>query len=164
MGGLYREYERIADHRQVAARAKAAPGQWQRVGQYRTVESARASATQVRAGAMTAYEPAGHFDAYRTVGHEGRGLWVRYVHGITPAADVPEQLPQAVAVVMTAHQTVDRYVSARWAVDLLVRRGYAEDADRIRAWLTGGRDGRTSARQAAAYLLQTSTIREDSAQ
>lgn len=164
MTSLPREYHRIADHRQVAARAKAQPGQWQRVGLYRSAAAAQAMATHVRAGRFTAYAPAGHFHAYQSVGRQGRGLWVRYVHGVTPAPELPEQLPEAARVVMAAHLTADRYVSARWAADLLTGRGYAEDADRIRAWLADGRGGRTGARQAAAYLLKLSTTREDTDQ
>ncbi|MFF4900542.1 hypothetical protein [Streptomyces sp. NPDC001068] len=161
MGGLYRDYHRVADHQTTAAYAKAAPGAWQRVGIYHDTESARTTTTQVRAGRIAAYGPAGQFDAYRSVGWEGRRLWVRYVHGTSPTPELPEQLPEAAAVVMAAHLSADRYVSARWAADLLVSKGYGEDADRIRAWLAGGRSGRTSARQAAAYLLQISAPRED---
>jgi hypothetical protein len=162
--GLYREYQRVAEHPKVAARAKARPGQWQRVGVYRHAETARAIAIQVRKGALSSYAPGGHFQAYRSVGFKGRALWVRYVHGITPGTELPEQLPEAARVVMAAHFGTSRYLSARWAADQLAAQGHAEDADRIHAWLAETRDGRTSARQAAAYLLQFSTTREDAAQ
>jgi len=162
--GRTREYHRIADHQAVAARAKAHPGQWQRVGMYQSAEVARSTGTHVRAGRLAAYRPAGHFEAYQTLGREGRELWVRYVHDSTSLGELPEQLPQSVAVLMAAHQTVDRYVSARWAVNLLDRHGYAEDAARVRGWLEAEQDGHRSARQAAAYLLQTNTTREDTDQ
>lgn len=159
MGGLHREYHRIADHQQIAIRAKAQPGQWQRVGVYTSTEVARATVIHVHSGSLAAYAPAGHFQAYQTLGLEGRGVWVRYIHGVTPTNDLPERLPEAAQVVLAAHMTADRYVSARWAADLLAAKGHSEAADRLRSWLD--RDGRRSARQAAAYLLQTSTIRED---
>lgn len=165
MGGPHREYHRIADHQQVAARAKAVPGEWQRVGLYRSADVARAVATQVRTGRFAAYAPAGRFQAYQSVGREGRGLWVRYVHGITPPAELPEYLPEAARVVMAGHLVADRYVSARWAADLLAAKGYAEDADRVRAWHAEYCGGRAGARQAAAYLLQHDrTTREDTDQ
>jgi hypothetical protein len=164
MAGLYREYVRVADHRATAAMAKARPGEWQRVGCYRSHASAHSTAVHARAGALAAYAPAGHFQTYLSVAEEGRCLWVRYVHGITPGPDLPEQLPEPVRAVVVAIRQAPHYVRARWAADLLADQGHTEEAALVRAWIDGGRSGRTSAHQAAAYLLRTSTTREDANQ
>ncbi|MFD5571959.1 hypothetical protein [Streptomyces cadmiisoli] len=155
MAGLYRDYQRVADHRKVAASAKEQPGQWQLVGLYRNAETARATSIHVTRGHLAAYAPAGSFQAFRSVSEEGRRLWVRFVDGITPPAELPEELPVAARVVLTGYAAMPHFVSANWAADHLAEQGYAEDADLIRGWLAV-REGRgpVGPREAATYLLQ----------
>lgn len=166
MAGLYREYQRVADHPRIAARAKAAPGQWQHVGVYRDPESARSTATHVRRAHLAAYAPAGAFQAYRSL-DDGRCLWVRYVHGITPSGDLPEEMPETARLVMTAYAEAGHFVSAQWAADLLAAQGHEEAAALLRGWLgtRRGRRGPVGPREAAAYLIQHDrTTRKDTVQ
>lgn len=56
-----------ASHNEVVAQAKAAPGEWVRVGTYRASYTAKSIACQIRAGGgphlSLAYAPAGAFEA-----------------------------------------------------------------------------------------------------
>jgi hypothetical protein len=62
------------DHQVVAEALKANPKTWARVGKYRTVNSSASVASHIRGGLLTAYEPAGSFEAVaRTVDGE---YWV----------------------------------------------------------------------------------------
>ncbi|MFK0063433.1 hypothetical protein ACIQTN_29910 [Streptomyces werraensis] len=165
MAGLYREYERVATHGPIAARAKANPGQWVEVGLYRVAETARSMAARIRFAHQPAYAPAGSFQTYRSLGDGQRRLWVRYVHGITPPATLPEEMPEAARLVLLGFAELGRpNARADWAADFLDEHGYAEDAELVRRWLAGLRGpGGVTPRTAAAYLLRRST-REDIAQ
>jgi hypothetical protein len=165
--GLYRDYERVAEHGAIAAAAKANPGQWQEVGLYRLAETARSTANRVRLARLPAYGPAGSFQVYRSLGEEQRRLWVRYVHGITPPPVLPEEMPDTARLMLLAFTEFDRpNVRATWAVDFLAKHGHTEDAALVRRWLHNLRgSGGVGPRAAAAFLLRHyRTAREDSAQ
>ena len=68
-------------HHEVARKLKAKPGEWAVVGVYNASNTAASIARQVKRGVLTAYAPAGSFEAMsRTVDGEYRA-YARYVGG-----------------------------------------------------------------------------------
>lgn len=70
------------DHAQVAAGLRAQPGVWHIVGEYRNVQSADNTATQIRSGARgigRAYHPAGSFESRKTLTPDGTLVEARYI-------------------------------------------------------------------------------------
>lgn len=66
-------------HHEVASKLRAKPGEWAVVGVYNASNTAASIARQVNRGAMTAYQPAGSFEAMsHTVDGEPR-VYVRFV-------------------------------------------------------------------------------------
>ena len=66
-------------HHEVARKLKAKPGEWAVVGVYNASNTAAAIARQVKRATLSAYEPAGAFEAIsRTVDGEYRA-YARYV-------------------------------------------------------------------------------------
>jgi hypothetical protein len=67
------------EHYKAAAALRERPGEWAMVRTAATSNAARSAASQIREGRLTAYRPAGEFDATsRTVGGEFR-VYARYV-------------------------------------------------------------------------------------
>ncbi|WP_327377958.1 hypothetical protein OG393_30775 [Streptomyces sp. NBC_01216] len=72
------------DHQATAARAVAAAGRWVFAGTYGSSYTADSMARLVRTGSgrrMTAYDPAGAYDAYTERVDDGHALYVRHVRG-----------------------------------------------------------------------------------
>ncbi|WP_086777050.1 hypothetical protein [Streptomyces griseus] len=75
-----RRTDRIyVDHAAVALAASTRPGEWIRAGAYKTARGAEATASHARDGGLSAYEPAGYYQATVAEEDEGPVLWVRYV-------------------------------------------------------------------------------------
>lgn len=77
-------------HAEVAARAKAAAGQWVRGGTYRTHYVAQNLVRYVRGGKrIPYYAPPGAFDARTALEGDETALWVRYVGPVAEAVTTP---------------------------------------------------------------------------
>ncbi len=62
-------------HEPITAELKAKPGEWGRIGPYKDARASSQIAYAIRQGSLTAYRPAGAFEA---VGRQG-WVYLRYV-------------------------------------------------------------------------------------
>jgi hypothetical protein len=68
------------DHAEAAARLRAHPRMWMRIGRYRSTQSADSAAYQIRtAYSRSTYAPAGTFEARTEADDEGAVLIARYI-------------------------------------------------------------------------------------
>ncbi|MEV0016601.1 hypothetical protein [Streptomyces tendae] len=160
--GLHREYQKVADHPAVAAQARSKAGTWVRLGTYRSADTARHVAYSVRRGKWPAYAPGGAFEVWRTLGDGLRTVWVRFTDGrVLPSADLPEELPAPVRLVLDMADHGEMFVSGSQAARLLDERGYAEEAAAVRSLFESRGKTTTGAVQAAVHLLKFSATRKD---
>ncbi|MFM9590793.1 hypothetical protein ACKI16_29825 [Streptomyces scabiei] len=152
-----RNRQPVVSHEEIAAAAKAAPGVWQRLRTYRNLDTAKAMATQIEKGALAAYRPAGTFGVYRTVASGYRDVWVYYADGAVPTPALPEELPEPVRLIVEMTRERRQFVSGLVAAAYVKERGHVEAAGLIRRFIDG-RDGRTSAMQAASFLYRRFTL------
>jgi hypothetical protein len=69
-----------ADHQHAADQARQMPGTWVLAGTYASRASAVSAALQVRTGErLSAYRPAGTYEARTELTDDGADLWVRYI-------------------------------------------------------------------------------------
>lgn len=151
-----REPQIAVRHADIAAAAKREPGTWQRLGVYRNTDTSKSIVTQVETACLSAYGPAGSFAAYRTVSSGYREVWVCYADGAVPEPVFPEELPEPVRLLVVMGREMRRFVSGAKAADYLAAHGQVEAAELVRGYI-GGRDGRTSAMQAASFLYRRLT-------
>ncbi|WP_411092224.1 hypothetical protein [Streptomyces sp. 049-1] len=163
--GLYREYQKTADHQAVAAEARSLPGTWVRLGTYRGADTARHIAYVVRHGRWPAYAPGGAFQVWRTLADDQRTVWVRYVDGRPmPLTVLPEELPEPARLAMEVAGHRELFVSGSQAARLLDERGYPEEAAAVRALIRARGASSTGAVQAAIHLMKLSATRKEPAQ
>lgn len=95
------------DHAAAAATARTTPGQWVLAGIYPSSASAKSAARRVPlAELVSAYEPAGAYQAETGLHDDGYSLWVRYVGGPSPGTGPAASRPTPAAP--TTHHTPER--------------------------------------------------------
>lgn len=64
---------------QIAAKLRKRPGEWARIGVYKSGASMSSTAYHVRHGNVAAYAPAGTFEAVGRTADGVHGVWARYI-------------------------------------------------------------------------------------
>jgi len=81
------------DHKSVAEQARAERGSWFLACVYPTLAAGKDAAKRIPlCQSLTAYEPAGSFEAYPARHEDGTAVWVRYVAGDEPVPVLPDTM------------------------------------------------------------------------
>ncbi|MER5699660.1 hypothetical protein ACWDBO_37435 [Streptomyces mirabilis] len=82
----------MTNHTAAAEKARLAPGVWTMVSVYRGFQSGDSVARGIRAGRVSAYRPAGTFEAYPAMHDDGTAVWARCVDGVPDITPMPQTL------------------------------------------------------------------------
>jgi hypothetical protein len=82
----------MTNHNAAAEKARQAPGMWTMISVYRGYQSGDSVARGIRAGRLSAYRPAGAFEAYAAMHDDGTAVWARCIDGIPDITPMPQTL------------------------------------------------------------------------
>lgn len=74
-----RRRARDKNHHAVAQLLQSRPGEWANIGEYESRAETYSTASSIRAGRLTAYQPRGAYEAVARVVDGAGYVWVRYV-------------------------------------------------------------------------------------